>query len=219
MEDLSQDKLLAELNGGSPMPPMIDEAPTAAPSRENELTVPAPSKPSPVAAADAVHATRAGGKGYRVRVKGEYYALGAEGRGKVKRPYTAEFNLASLDKALSIIKNKLLTLALKKAHPDFAADRTCFIVDATPLSPATPKSNNLAYMDRGQLEEYVRASAPRIPIDPSPENYPDVTHLREAIIDYIQTPDGFAEREKERQEKRAEDRELAALNPGLEVGA
>ncbi len=203
------------------MPPFIDAAPQAAPNRATELTVAPPSlHTSRVQAADAQHATRFGGRGYKIRVKGEYYAPAPSGaHGKIKKDYTAEFNVTQLDGALSIIKNKLLKLALTKKYPDFIADRTCYIIDATPLNAATPKSNNLAYMDRDQLESYVLMSQPRIPINPDSESYPDVTHLREAIIDYIQTPDGFKEREALRQEKRAEDRELALLNPELSVGA
>jgi len=164
-------------------------------------------------AADAVHATKAGGKGWRVVVKGEYLALAAGGRGKVKRDYEAEFVLPNLDAALSIIKNKLLDSALRKKYPDFVAARTNKIVDARPLSPETPASRNLQYMNRAQLEAHVQEI--RAPI--SIQDYPDVTDLRDAVIDYTQTPKGFAEREALRQKDRAEDRELRALNPEIEL--
>ena len=217
-----QDPILAALNGADPvMPPMIDPAPPAAPTREAQLTIPVISSVTdPVQSADALHATKHGGRGYKIRVKGEYYAQNPDGRGKIKKPYAAEFNVAQLDGALSVIKNKLIKFALTKKYPDFAAERTCYVMEAIPLNAATPKSNNLAYMDREQLIQYIAQSNPKIPIDlSSPDSYLDVTQLREAVIDYVQTPDGFAARERVRQEKRAEDRELAILNPDLAIGA
>lgn len=210
------DSILDELNGGA-MPPMVDPAPEPAPTRDAELTVKAPAAQSPIAAADAVHATKYGGTGYRVRVKGEYYATAPDVPGKkVKKPYELAFNLPALEGALSKIKNKLLLAGLKRLDPAATGDRTCRIVDATPLSPATPRSNNVATMDRQQLEALVRTSNPPIPIaDPSVLCYPDVTDLRDSITDYIQNPVGFAGRESARQAERDEARELAAMNPDI----
>ena len=207
------DPLLAELNGDLPPLAPGEIAPVPAPSRDEQLTVARAPIPSQTKAADAVHATKAGGKGWRVVVKGEYLALAAGGRGKVKRDYEAEFVLPNLDAALSIIKNKLLDSALRKKYPDFVAARTNKIVDARPLSPETPASRNLQYMNRAQLEAHVQEI--RAPI--SIQDYPDVTDLRDAVIDYTQTPKGFAEREALRQKDRAEDRELRALNPEIEL--
>ena len=225
----SADDLMAELNGApapktaktakpdpDAMPPMIDKGFVGAPKREDELTVPEPARRSAVQRADAVHATSAGGQGYRVRVKGEYLAAAPGGKGKIKMPYELEVNVAKLEGCLSVIKNKLIKPALRAKFPDFAAERTCAIVETTPLNAQTPKSRNLAYMDRADLEDYIASAEPAIPIDP--REYHDVTHLRDAIIDYTQTPSGFAEREAERQAKRAEDREVADLNPGLAIG-
>jgi len=207
------DPLLAELNGDLPPLAPGETAPVPAPSRDEQLTVARAPIPSQTKAADAVHATKAGGKGWRVVVKGEYLALAVDGRGKVKRDYEAEFVLPNLDAALSIIKNKLLDSALRKKYPDFVAARTNKIVDARPLSPETPASRNLQYMNRAQLEAHVQEI--RAPI--SIQDYPDVTDLRDAVIDYTQTPKGFAEREALRQKDRAEDRELRALNPEIEL--
>jgi hypothetical protein len=210
-----EDSLLDALNGKDALPPMVDVPGAPAASRDAQLTVgPRPEVPA-VQRADAVHSTSVGGKGYRVAVRGEYFALAAEGKGKVKRTFDAVFNLPKLDGALSVIKNTLLKPYLRAKFPDFVADRTCAIVEATPLSAATPKSNNLAYMDRAQLVEYVNSSEPRIPLDPSEANYPNVVDLRDAVIDYVQTPQGFAKREAERQSKRQAARDLAAMNPDL----
>src|SRR3972149_4892173 len=141
------DPLLAELNGDLPPLAPGETAPVPAPSRDEQLTVARAPIPPPTKAADAVHATKAGGKGWRVVVKGEYLALAAGGRGKVKRDYEAEVVLPNLDAALPILKNKLLDSALRKKYPDFVAARTNKIVDARPLSPETPASRTLQYMN------------------------------------------------------------------------
>lgn len=205
------DELLKELNGELPPLAPGESVPDPVDSRDVLLTVHKKSVPSAVQKANAVHATKVGGKGYKVLVRGEYYANDPDRRGKIKKEYEAEFALPNLDKALSTIKGKLLDKFLKTRHPDFVASRTAFIVDARPLSPETPASNNIQYMPREQLEAHIAEI--RAPINA--QEYPDVTHLREAIIDYTLTPKGFAKREAVRQKDRAEDRELQALNPGV----
>jgi hypothetical protein len=241
MTQYSDEELLRDLNGGghSDMPPFIDEAGAPAPDRDSQLLVSPHSAPArPMHQADAVHATVAGGSGYRVKVNGEYYAQdpsAAGTRGKVRKPYTAEFNVPRLEGCLSLIKNKLLRVALRKLHSDYVADRTCYIVEARPLDPATPKSQNLAYMDRGQLESFVRAARPAVPVDLATFTPDDAgtSALRASLIDYVQNPDPvklddkgrntvapgdpgtFLARERERQEQRVENAEIARLNPDL----
>jgi len=234
--------LLAQLNGQAPapdanaLPPFVDGAGAPAPTRDAELTVLPPARPNPIAAADSVHATVAGGAGYAVKVAGTYYANNPDGKGKIKKPFEHEFNVPRLDACLSLIKNKLLKAALKKIDPAFAADRECRIVGYRPLG-ASPKSSNLAYMNREDLEAF--AQEQRIPLDLASfsKDAAGVSELRESIIDFVQNPDPvrkddkgrntvrpgdpgtFLFREKERQEKRVEAAELRRLNPGLEVAA
>jgi hypothetical protein len=210
-----KDDLLAQLNGDLPPLAPGETAPIPAPSRESELTVAGPSPLSPAQRADASHSTKAGGKGWKVVVSGEYFAESPTGRGKIAKPYEHSFNLPNLDAALSVIKNKLLDSALRKKHSDFIAVRTNKISEAVPLSPETPLSNNLAYMNRAQLEAHI--AHVRAPIVSA--TYAVLADLRDAIIDYTQTPDGFEKREKERQSKRHVDAELAELNPEIEVEA
>ncbi len=207
------DALLRELNGDLPPLAPGESAPVPSASREAELTVGAKPAPSAVQAANEAHSTKAGGKGYRVLVKGEYLAQSADSRKKIKKSYQHEFVLPSLDAALSIIRKKLLEPALRRKHSDFIAIYTNKIVDARPLSAETPESNNLAYMNRPALEAHVKNV--KAPIDLSA--YPDVTDLREAIIDYTQTPKGFEVREAARQKERNADAELRALNPDIEL--
>lgn len=231
----SLDDALAMLNGEAPgMPPRVDPAPQAAPQREHELTVRPAAPLSPLAAADAKHSLAAGGIGYRIDIKGEYYANNPDGRGKVKRNYELSFNVAKAEGAPSVIKNKLLPVALRKKYPDAVRHRTFHVVCVVPRDPSkTPKSNNLAYMDREQLEQYVGFA--NVPVDGATyaKNDEGTTNLREAIIDFVQNPDPvkldekgkntvtpgdigtFLFRERARQEKREGDRELRELNPDL----
>lgn len=211
------DDAVAALIGGD-MPPRVDPAPAPSPSRADELRLTTPAPLPPVAAADARHSLRAGGKGYRVKVRGLYFAPNPEGKGKVKKPYELEINVASLDGAKSTIKNKLLLPALKRDHPEAVRHRTFHIVSATPLTADTPAPDSLDYLTRVQLEGYARSS--RVPIDLT--NYPatdsGTTAMREALIDHRQNPKGFAEREAARAAVQKENAELAALNPDLVVG-
>ena len=207
--------LMDELNSGE-MPPFVDPAPVPAPSCDEALTVPPPAKPTAIRAADVVHATRAGGKGWRVFVKGEYRALAPNGgKGKISKEYaTEEFGLPNLDAALSVIMNKLLDARLRRKYPDFCSTRTCKIVDAQPMSPETPASNNIQYMTRAQLVDHIGTI--RAPIDPAA--YLDVVTLRDAVIDFTLNPKGFEAREATRQQDRKENAELAALNPDIIPG-
>jgi hypothetical protein len=231
------DDALAMLNGDAPgMPPRVDPAPRAAPQRDSELTVSTTAPMTPLQKADAKHSLAAGGIGYRIDIKGEYYANNPEGRGKIKRPYELSFNVGKAEGAPSIIKNKLLPVALKKKYPDAVRHRTFHVIRVVPRDPAkTPKSNNLAYMDREQLEQYVSFAS--VPVDLSTYEKTDegTTNLREAVIDFVQNPDPvrldekgkntvspgdpgtFIFRERERQAKREGDRELRELNPDLDL--
>ena len=80
-----KDDLLSQLNGEG-LPPLIDPAPDAAPSRADQLTVEDPRPLSPVQRADASHATKVGGKGWKVVVRGEYFAENPSGKGKIAKP-------------------------------------------------------------------------------------------------------------------------------------
>jgi hypothetical protein len=232
----SLEDALAALNGDAPgMPPRVDPAPLAAPARDSELTVKPAAPLSPLQAADAKHSLAAGGPGYRIDIKGEYYANNPDGRGKIKKNYELSFNVGRAEGAPSIIKNKLLPVALKKKYPDAVRHRTFHVLRVVPRSPSTAKSNNLAYMDREQLEQYVAFA--NVPVDLSTYAKTDegTMHLREAVIDFVQNPDPvkldekgrntvspgdigtFLFREKARQAKREGDRELRELNPDLDL--
>ena len=209
----AEDALLDQLNGE--MPPLVDAAPAPAEDRTTSLTVGRAVAPTPVQAAEAAHSTKAGGKGWKVSVIGEYFAASPTGKGKISKTYAVDFVLPHLydGAALSVIKNKMLDDKLRKKHSDFMVVRTYRIDAAVPMSPETPLSNNIQFMNRDQLRAHIAHI--RAPIDPA--TYAEDADLRDALIDYVQTPDGFAKREAERIKKRAVDAELAALNPDIEV--
>lgn len=235
--------LLAQLNGQAPkndpdaLPGFVGgETLDKGPSQEEQLEVHDAPAPSPIAAADAVHATVAGGKGYEVTVAGTYFAQDPTNpKGKTKKPYKISFNVPRLEGCRSLIKNHLLGPALRKLHPDFITDRTIEIVGQRPLGPDTAKSRNLGYMNREELEGHVKSHRVPVVLNTFAKNDRGTTQLRESIIDYVQNPDPvrrdkqgnnlvrpgdkgtFLARERERQQKRIEAMELAALNPGVEI--
>lgn len=213
------DAAVAALIGDPSMPPRVDPAPAAAPSRADELRVAGAAPLPPIARADAAHSTKAGGHGYAVKVRGFYFANNPEGKGKVKKPYELVVNVAQLEAAGSTIKNKLLLPALKRKFPDAVRHRTFHIVSATPLSPEMAPVDSLQYMSREALESFARSS--RVPVDLKAFAAGDVgtTQLRQSLIDFRQNPKDFAAREAERTKARLADAELSALNPDLVVGA
>ncbi len=204
--------IIAELNGDV-LPLAPGEAPLEhdAP-RDAQLTVKVKAAPSKVAAMDAIHSTKAGGDGYRVRVQGEYLAEAPGGKGKVAKPFEIEVNLPSLDGALSVIKNTILARAVKKKYPDAIKPRGAGrIVHAHPLTPSTPQTRNLQYMDHDNLVLYVKQVG--APLDPS--DYPDVVDLRDAVIDWTQNPKGFEAREAVKLGERKLHAGVADMNPDL----
>ncbi len=157
-----------------------------------------------------------GVKGYKVTVAGDYYAPmpGGDGRKKVKKPYEISFNLASIEKALSLIVGRLLDKGLKKKYADYDTHRTCEIIKVETLSDDTPEPTNLKFMAEDRLLRYIEDH--KVPVDP--KNYSgDVAALRRSVIDFVQNPKDFAAREKRRLEDLKIDADLAKLNPELEA--
>ena len=215
MNDLAAD-LLNELNGldGGPSVEVVD-APTQPPAPALAMEVAPPIAVSPSAKLDAVHATKSGGQGYALKIVGDFFIPAPLAPGKkTLLPYEVSVNVPSLTAALStIIKTGILDAAVKRkyASQGYLRFRTHHIESATPLSPSTPESNNLQYMPREGLLRYIAQAAAPI----TAELYPKTEDLREVVLDFHQNPLGFDKREGERQAKRVQRAELAALNPGL----
>ena len=157
-------------------------------------------------------------KGYKVTVAGDYYAPlpGGDGRKKTKKPYEISFNLASVEKALSIIVGRLLDKGLRKKYADYDTHRTCEVTKVETLSDDTPEPTNLKFMAEDRLLRYIEDH--RVPVNP--KNYVnDVAAMRRSVIDYVQNPNGFEAREKRRLEDLKMDADLAKMNPGLDTGS
>lgn len=181
----------------------------------DQLEVGAPSQDPLVPSLDAQHAIESGGAGYEVKVRGSYFGRSKEGNHvKIKKEYAVTVNLPSLDKAMSVLKNDLIDAAVLNEYPDCASVRTINIDSALPRSPLTPKSSNLQFMDHGQLSGFAKVRA--VPIDLA--DYGDAVNLRDALIDFVQNPDGFAKRESEKLVKRKKDAVLRGLNPQIKSG-
>lgn len=209
------DPLLAELQGLAVGVKKIDPDVPAAPPRDLQLdTKAAAPVRTHTETMDSKFSTAAGGAGYRVRLRGKYFAkVPGSDKEKTLVPYALDVNVTKLEGCLSVIKNRLLDPMLRK-HPvygrDYVAFQTHEIVEVTPLG-GTPPSTNLQFMSREQLVAHIKER--RAPI--RPEDYSDVVALRDAVIDWTLSPHGFEEREARRQADRLEQQELARLNPGL----
>jgi len=213
MGNSTNDTILDELKGLNASVKQIDPPSEKPLDSAASLEVQAP-QISATRRMDAKHATVSGGKGYSVVVKGVYLAPSpADPRKKVAKPYEIEVNVPKLEGALSLIKNHLLRPAVLRKHPEAGYIQTHEIVSQRPLSPATPETRNLQYMNHDALSAYVKDNA--VPIDLATPGYDDVVVLRESIIDYTLNPRGFEKREAERKTKREEVAALMALNPQL----
>lgn len=220
MSEATVDPLLAELQGTQAAihtegqnPEMHPAAMAAAAAAEDPLAIPV-ARPAPLAQKlDKTHATSAGGKGYAVKIKGDFFAAAKDAPGKkILKPYEVVVNVTQLDGALSTIKNKILDVLLRKKYGEdgYLGFRTHEVVEARPLGGA-PESNHLAYMTRERLVVHVEEN--RIPVEP--REYANVEDLRAAVVDFTLNPVGFEEREKLRQADRKETAQLLALNPDL----
>jgi len=217
-EDNTKDAdLLAELNGACPAATPQEEKELAAAAREAQtdpLVVSSTGKKeTAIQKADAAAKKAAGSerlRGYAVTVEGLFSTASADTPGrKVKKPYTLVVNLPSMDRALSVIKNKLLDKMLTLKYPGYVTYLTHTIVDVKPLSANEPPSDNVAYMTEKQLINHIKSH--KVPVDPA--NYEgDVKNLRAAVVDFILNPREFKIREERRVASVKEDKALEELN-------
>jgi hypothetical protein len=130
----------------------------------------------------------------------------------------------------------LLRNALQKLDPLAVTYRTHAIASVTPLQGA-PEPTSLAYMSFDALKQYVRENITDFPVDV--DEYFNVEHLREDVIDFKvnatsdvvanagtaseqRVKGGFgvkktpSDRIVERHQARAEEKELADMNAGLQ---
>lgn len=219
------DALLRELNGEAPIAPGATATLTQpdgpaeqpAPTSDRLDVTPAPAPAPSLAGADKLHSKAVGGDGYAVRVKGTYTVRAPEGKGKVQRLYDLTFNMPYLihprtgASALGMIVGKLLNPKLKKTDPNAIHYRTHEVVGAKPLTANTPAVNHLQFMDRERILRYIVDN--NVPVVAAA--YPEITDLRDVVIEHKLNPEGFEAREKKRMESRADAAELLEMNPDI----
>ena len=150
-------------------------------------------------------------KGFKVTVRGEYYALAADMRRKTPMPYEIDVILPSMDSALSIIKNKLLAKALRYRYKDFQDFRTHEIINVVDLSGQTTEGLIPSYMNKQQLVRYVKAE--KLPVDV--EAYIQLEDFRKAIHLAETNPKEFIIFQDNAKKNAKIERELNELNPEL----
>ncbi len=151
-------------------------------------------------------------KGFKVTVKGEYYALAADMRRKTPMPYEIEVVLPSMDSALSIIKNKLLAKALRRKYKDYQDFRTHMITNVVDLSGQSASGLIPDYMNKKQLSDYVRVH--KLPVNT--EAYDKLVDFRKAIHLAETNPKEFQIFQDNAMKDAKMNRELANLNPDLQ---
>ena len=216
--DETTDALLADLNGGMAVP--MDDIPPQSLGQTETLTVGGRSSSSSRGKAVSPPPLPVAAAGYEITVVGDYLAWeGGSNIGagkKVKRPYSIKVRLATLDAALSVIKQKLLDRMLRATYPDYADYLTHVIDHVEPLSDDMPPPDNVLHMSYVQLVEVVRAK--KLPLQPA-EYMDDVSALRAAVADCLlnpgRSPDELAKREDARRAERQQEAKLMALNPVL----
>lgn len=216
--------LLRELNGEAPIAPGATATLTQ-PDGPNEQPAPTADRldvtrvtPAPsLALVDKIHSKAAGGDGYAVTVYGSYTVRAPEGKGKVQKNYKLVFNMPYLihprtgASALGMIVGKLLNPKLKKMDPNAIHYRTHHVEGARPLTTSTPAVNHLQFMDRKRIEQYIADN--NVPVVAAA--YPEITELRDVVIEHKLNPEGFDVREKKRMESRADAAELLEMNPDI----
>ena len=148
---------------------------------------------------------------FTVNLEGTYYA--STGHGKITKPYNITVRLPAecMDRALSVIKNKLLTPLLSKKYEDFSGYRTYSITDISAPKGAELKTNNVRLMNRAQLKAY--AESRDLLVDDT--IYPKMQDFREAVMMAEEDPKRYAVHEESLRQSAELDNMLGELNDGF----
>lgn len=150
-------------------------------------------------------------KGYKVVVQGDYYAS-APGHGKMVKRYKVEVMLPSMDRALSVIKNKILQPLLKNKLPDYLSFRTYEIVSYEAVGGVkSPTNIPVHIMNRPELIKYIEDEGLPVKV----KDFIEIQDLRDAILYAVQDPIGYEKKFTEKKADAAENKALKELNPGI----
>lgn len=152
---------------------------------------------------------------FRVKVTGQYVARsGVMDKEKIKKNYEVEGNIPTLNAALSIVKNKLLSPALAAKYTDYVTYLTYHIVEITPLdeeSRTQLSKVEIRYMGRDVLLRFIRDN--NLPVDA--RYYPDLFKLREAVEFAKEDEKGYLRQFELRKPDLLLDLQMAECNPQL----
>ena len=151
-------------------------------------------------------------KGYKVTVEGQYRAIGSDGKKGIK-PYKFEVVLPVLDRALSIVKHKVLPKLLRMQDQTFTRYRTIYITNVeTPDGMSIPLEKKfIRLMNRQQLTAFIESNGLPINVD----SYGTLDEIRQAIQDAMDNPDRYAQKAILKKADTDLDKQLVALNPAL----
>ncbi len=152
-------------------------------------------------------------KGYLVTVQGDYFGSATEfDRKRQKFPYEIEVVVNSPDRALSIIKNKLLGRALRRKYPNYHIWRTHQLVSITNQDGSKVHGiTNIRLMDFDDLANYVRVN--KLPV--KLELYTDLGYFRKMVFLAETNQHEFRIKQATLEKDCEEERQLRELNPDL----
>lgn len=149
--------------------------------------------------------------GARYTVAGDYYIRQGD-KGRAIKTYRVEVCLPEVRKdALSIIKNKILDLAIKKKYPDSIGYRTHVIVKTQILGDENSTKLSIDQKDRNQVIDMIAEED--LPVEA--KLYPDLSDLRAAVIEAQADPDSFAKRQASKKEELELNKSIMDANPEL----
>lgn len=153
------------------------------------------------------------GSGFEVTVEGDYFVT--DGKNKGLERYAFNFKLPSMDSALSVIKNNVLDLVLKKRYTDYVSYRTYQITKVVPFGTAQVLGFDLWSASRDEVEKYTRKRELPVKI----KYYPTLMALREAVILAESDEDRFLLNQAKLEEDFKFTEQLRILNPDMYVEA
>lgn len=177
---------------------------------------------------------------FKVTVVGDYIARsGISDKERIKKHYEIDANIHTLVGVLSIIKNKILPIALPRKYPDYVTYSTHSIAKVVPLDEEGRKQFSrvdVDFMDRETLVQYIAENNvgacqvdeivgigedgkqikqtkeyPRL----DPRYFPDLFLLRERVKAAKEDPAGFHKWFKLHKNDLELDIQVAAANPEL----
>lgn len=148
--------------------------------------------------------------GFKLTVEGQYFVKTSD-KGKILKQYKFQINLPSMDRALSIIKHKILKKVLPKLYSDYFTYRTHFITNVEPFGEAEVVGQNIWQMNEEKLKNFIQDK--NLPI--KLRLYPTLLSLRQAIELAVKEPDRFLFVQDRTEKTFEEDQALISLNPEL----